>query len=213
MEDSINLRKEYKKDQLSESQMNSNPIIQFEDWFKKASESAINEPYAMTLATCDLAGRPSARIVLLRHYSEQGFVFFTNYASRKGMDLEDNPQGALLFYWDLLEQQIRIEGLVKEVTSKLSDEYFNSRPKESRIGALASNQSRYLESRDELDNKYAELTEKYKNTEKIPRPKDWGGYILQPNYFEFWQGGAHRLHDRMAYIKSKGVWSMKRLAP
>jgi pyridoxamine 5'-phosphate oxidase len=207
------LRRDYQKHYLSENEIEKNPFQQFQLWFNDAVHSDILDANAMTLAT-SRDNKPSARIVLLKGLDENGFIFFTNYQSKKGNDIEDNPNAALLFFWDKLERQIRIEGVLEKIDEKCSDEYFNSRPKGSRIGALASPQSSVIESREIIDLKVASLVEKYKDTEKIQRPSYWGGYKLVPRYFEFWQGRTNRLHDRIAYeLQADSNWKIFRLAP
>jgi pyridoxamine 5'-phosphate oxidase len=190
---------------------NKNPFNQFEQWFAAAVEQCVPEVNAMTLSTANKDGKPSSRIVLLRHASEDGFTFFTNYNSHKAHDLENNPFAALNFFWPALEKQIRIEGKVKKVDATVSDHYFQSRPIESRIGAWASDQSHELKTREELENKIKSFTEKFGNT--VPRPPHWGGYVLIPDYFEFWQGRPSRLHDRVAYVKATDLWNIKLLSP
>ena len=171
------------------------------------------EPTAVALASSTKTGKPSVRMVLMKEYSKEGFVFYTNYKGRKGKELLENPNAALLFFWDRLEQQVRIEGKVKKVSEKESDDYFNIRPRESRIGAIASTQSAVLKSRVTLEKKIAELTKKYEAHEVIPRPAHWGGFILKPTYFEFWQGRPSRLHDRIAYKLSGKTWKIYRMFP
>jgi pyridoxamine 5'-phosphate oxidase len=207
------IRREYQKDYLLENEVDPDPFQQFRLWFDDALRADILDPNAMALAT-SYKNKPSIRIVLLKGLDARGFVFFTNYHSRKGHEMEHNPHAALLFYWDKLERQVRIEGLVEKIDEQSSDDYFRSRPRGSRIGALASPQSTIIESRDVLEKKVAELEEKYRNIEDIQRPSYWGGYRLVPHYFEFWQGRPCRLHDRIVYeLVPAGEWKIFRLAP
>jgi pyridoxamine 5'-phosphate oxidase len=197
---------------LSEKEVEINPIAQFQKWWEQAIESKIEEVNAMTLATVNSFGFPSARIVLLKGYNENGFIFFTNYESRKGNELEVNPNASIVFFWKELERQIRIEGFVSKLSEKESTDYFKSRPIESQIGAWASPQSSVIVSRELLENNFTALELKYANQE-IPKPPHWGGYILNPVQLEFWQGRPGRLHDRIEYGKVDGDWIIKRLAP
>ncbi len=206
------MRRNYTQNGLLEKDVNKNPIEQFRNWFTEATISKIIEPNAMTLATSDKSGLASARIVLLKSFDEKGFIFFTNYQSRKGKEIAETKKGTLLFFWDILERQIRIEGKIKKIPAKDSETYFHTRPFESQIGAIASNQSFVLKSRKELEKKYADLLEKYKG-QIVPMPKHWGGYILEPSKIEFWQGRASRLHDRILYTKKSKTWKMDRLSP
>jgi pyridoxamine 5'-phosphate oxidase len=206
------LRKDYARDSLDEASVEANPIRQFEIWFKQALDARLPEPNTMTLATVDAAGRPSARIVLIKGFDERGFVFFTNYESRKGQDLAANPHASLLFYWIELERQVRIEGTVVKTSSEESDAYFVSRPLGSRIGAWASAQSREIASRAELEAREAQFAERFGETP--PRPPHWGGYRLVPETIEFWQGRPSRLHDRILYTRADdGAWRTSRLSP
>jgi pyridoxamine 5'-phosphate oxidase len=207
------LRKEYSSQSLLETDVAADPIIQFNKWWEQAINSQIDEPNAMTLATASCDGLPSARIVLLKGFNDKGFVFFTNYKSYKAMHLKENPKACLVFFWKELERQVRIVGLVKKTTSEASDAYFNSRPRSSRIGALASPQSQVIKNRQWIDEEYLKLEKQY--TEKDPaRPGYWGGYIVQPIIMEFWQGRPSRLHDRIQYtLEKNGKWKIERLAP
>lgn len=207
------IRKEYRLQSLSEQDVDANPIKQFEKWFQQALASGIEEPNAMTFATSTTDGKPSARTVLLKGIKENGFVFFTNYESKKGKQINDNPFACLVFFWKELERQVRIEGEIKKITDEESDEYFASRPLESRIGAWSSPQSKVIESREVLEKNVAYFTNKYQS-QNIPRPPHWGGYILVPSLIEFWQGGPGRLHDRLQYSIDKiNSWIIQRLAP
>ena len=206
------IRRDYKLQSLLESDVATNPIQQFTKWWQEAINSNIDEVNAMTLATSTIDGKPSARTVLLKDYDEQGFVFFTNYNSHKGKELNENPNAALVFFWKELERQIRIEGTVQKIETTKSDNYFNSRPISSRIGAWSSPQSEVIESREILETNEQNFIEKF--GEVIPRPAHWGGYIIQPNVIEFWQGRSSRLHDRLQYtLMENGAWKMERLAP
>lgn len=213
MNDEINkLRREYRAGvDLDVKTVASDPLAQFRGWFDEALAADPDEPNAMTLATATKDGRPSARTVLLKEYDEAGFVFYTNYTSRKGSELEENPYAALLFYWPKLERQVRIEGGVTKVSVEQSDKYFASRPTGSQLGAAISPQSRVIDGH--------ELAEKFKAAEsslqgrKVERPAHWGGYRLQPVRYEFWQGRENRLHDRIEYNFESGVWTLQRLAP
>jgi pyridoxamine 5'-phosphate oxidase len=207
-----NLRQEYRSAVLSEQDIDQNPIVQFKIWFQQALDAKLYEPNVMTLATATANGIPSARIVLLKGFDEQGFVFYTNYDSHKGRELQENPRAALVFFWAELERQVRIEGEVCKVAPEVSTEYFHSRPHGSQIGAMVSPQSQVIKSRDELENHIVILKEKYAN-QVVPRPDHWGGYIVKPTNMEFWQGRPSRLHDRIRYKFVDGSWIIDRLAP
>lgn len=207
------LRKEYALAGLRRKDLNPDPFQQFKKWFLEAAELDPNEANAMTLATADKNGCPSARMVLLRDADERGFVFFTNYESRKGRELAENPNAALVFYWKQLERQICITGTVTRVSREESEEYFKNRPVGSRIAALASKQSQIVATREVLEKRFKELSLKYKS-KQIPLPSYWGGFILSPRMIEFWQGRPNRFHDRFRYRKqSNGTWVIDRLSP
>jgi len=206
------IRKDYRLRSLNEHEVAGNPVTQFGLWWADAVSSQIDEVNAMTLATCDSDGNPSARILLLKGIEENGFVFFTNYSSRKGIELEENPKACMVFFWKELERQVRIEGSVSKISSQASDEYFNSRPAESRIGAWSSPQSQVIENREVLEENVFEMKKKFSEG-NIPRPEHWGGYILVPSCMEFWQGRPSRLHDRILYTKERKGWKIERLAP
>ena len=207
------IRRDYSHKSLSESDVDANAIKQFEKWWHEAVNSKIDEVNAMTLATASIDALPSARIVLLKEVNEKGFVFFTNYESYKAQQLAENPKACLVFFWKELERQVRITGLIEKISGKQSDEYFQSRPESSRIGAWASPQSRVIEDRQWLDEKFNELVNKMEGT-AIPRPPHWGGYIVKPVVIEFWQGRPSRLHDRIQYtLEENGEWKIERLAP
>lgn len=207
------LRLEYRRGQLQREMMAEEPFAQFAVWFAEAAETDLLEPNAMTLATADENGRPSARLVLLKDFDEQGFVFYTNYESRKGWELAVNPWAALTFWWGNLQRQVRIEGRVERVSAEESDVYYNSRPLGSQIGAWASQQSRMIEDRAELEERLAALEARFA-VEEIVRPPFWGGYRVVPTAVEFWQGGVNRLHDRFLYSRqADGSWLIERLSP
>lgn len=211
--DIAGLRKSYSQRSLSETDILKDPIQQFDNWWKEAIDSGIEEPNAMTLATASADGFPSARTVLLKGYSDEGFVFFTNYESYKGKQLAENPKACLVFFWRELERQVRITGLAEKISSKESDEYFYSRPIESRIGAAISPQSQVIESRDWLESRFKEAENKLQSG-TLERPAHWGGYRVKPVLMEFWQGRPGRLHDRIAFTReSNGEWKIERLAP
>ncbi len=207
------LRRDYRASTLDESDAIADPIEQFEHWWNDVLRAEVPEPNGMTLATVGTDGRPSARIVLLKGFDQQGFNFFTNYDSRKGRELAATPYGALVFWWEPLERQVRIEGTVEKLTYEESDAYYHSRPKGSRLGAWASPQSQVIESRQILENKQLALEKQYGGADQIPRPPHWGGYRLVPDRMEFWQGRPSRLHDRLCYLRAEVGWIRVRLAP
>lgn len=205
------LRTEYSGAPIGPESADPDPFRQFQHWFDEALASEVSQTNAMTLATIGADGRPRARVVLLKEAGPQGFVFFTNYESAKGRELRAEPVASLCFFWEPLHRQVRLVGSVTEISADRSDAYFASRPRESRIGAWASPQSEEIPSREWLDAREAELAQKY--GDDIPRPPHWGGFVLEPDLFEFWQGRAARLHDRVAYERNGDTWSRRRLAP
>jgi len=206
------LREEYTRAGLREADADPDPIEQFRGWFGEALAADLHEPNAMTLATATPDGRPSARVVLLKGFDERGFVFYTNYEGRKGRELEANPRAALVFYWGELERQVRVEGRVSRVSDGESDAYFSGRPRGSQLGALASEQSRPVRDRGALERRLREVEGEYEGRE-VPRPAFWGGYRIEPETIEFWQGRENRLHDRLRYSRSEGGWKIERLQP
>ncbi len=207
------IRKDYMLQTLSEDDIHTHPMKQFEKWWDQAIESKIEEVNAMTLATVNAAGSPSARIVLLKGFNNDGFTFFTNFNSRKGIEIAENPNVCLVLFWKELERQVRIEGNVKKIHESESDTYFNSRPLSNRIGAWASPQSEEIVSREELEKRFSQIEKDFFDKE-ISRPPHWGGYIVQPKSIEFWQGRPSRLHDRIEYkVNENNQWSFVRLAP
>ncbi len=211
--DIASIRKVYSQKTLSEADVDANPFKQFDKWWKEALTSDIDEVNAMTLATASADAVPSARIVLLKGYSEDGFVFYTNYNSYKGKQLMENPKACLVFFWKELERQVRITGIVQKTSVKESEEYFHSRPLASQVGAAVSPQSEVIENREWLEKKFLEL-EKNLDANVIDRPEHWGGYAVRPVIIEFWQGRPSRLHDRIEYsLQENGEWKIQRLAP
>jgi pyridoxamine 5'-phosphate oxidase len=207
------IRRDYQLQSLLENDIQKNPIDQFSIWWNQAIESQIDEVNAMTIATVDANHKPSARIVLLKDFDENGFVFFTNYNSKKGLDMLSNKNVALVFFWKELERQVRIEGTVEKVSEEVSDTYFNSRPEMSRIGAWASPQSTVIPSREILETNFQNYQTEFEKKE-IERPQHWGGYIVKPELIEFWQGRSSRLHDRIVYgVDGNNEWKINRLAP
>jgi len=208
-----NLRRDYRASFLEESEARDNPFDQFEQWWQEVLKADLPEPNGMTLATVSKEGRPSARIVLLKGFDYRGFSFFTNYNSRKGQELAENPYGTLVFWWEPLERQVRIEGTVERLSKEESNAYYESRPKGSRLGAWASPQSQVIESRQILEENQKALEQQYGGIDNVPRPSHWGGFRLVPDRMEFWQGRSSRLHDRLCYLKTEEGWSRVRLAP
>lgn len=207
------LREDYRAKTLEITDVHTNPIQQFNEWFQEALDSQIKEANAMTIATVDAQGKPAARIVLLKGFDENGFIFYTNYDSRKGQELAANPNIAVVFLWKDLERQIRIEGIAEKVAPAVSLNYFQSRPKGSQIGAWASPQSQVIPDRSVLEQNVLDLKEKYKDADNLPIPSHWGGYQIKPTLIEFWQGRSSRLHDRLCYTLIENEWKIERLAP
>lgn len=203
------LRENYESGDLDIQNVYPSPFTQFAQWFEDAQKGNIPEPNAMVLSTVSASGQPSSRVVLLKEFTSEGFIFFTNYSSRKGNEIEINPHVCLNFWWPALERQIRIEGMIKKISDADNDTYFYSRPIGSQAGAIASPQSKVIESREWLEQKFIEVQLKG----NIKRPEHWGGYIVVPVLIEFWQGRSNRLHDRLQYEKENGNWMIKRLAP
>lgn len=206
------LRSDYSQMELNEAHVNKDPFIQFETWLKEALEAEIIEPHAVTLSTASKAGKPASRIVLLREVNSKGFIFYTNYNSEKGKQIAENNNAALNFFWPQIERQVCIEGTLEKVSTTVSDSYFQSRPRESKIGAWVSEQSSIIKNRDILEEKFIQLSAKYPG-EEVPRPPHWGGYLLKPTAIEFWQGRPSRLHDRIQYVLSGNSWLIQRLSP
>jgi pyridoxamine 5'-phosphate oxidase len=214
MKEIENLRKAYHKGTLDLLDLPQDPMDQFRKWWHEAIEAGIDEANAMTLATADVFGYPSARIVLLKGLHQDGFEFFTNYQSPKAKEMEANQHVALLFFWKEMERQIRIEGKVEKVTKERSEQYFQSRPRGSQIGAWSSPQSQVIPDRSVIENNLKATEEKYADVDPLPLPDHWGGYLVRPTYFEFWQGRPDRLHDRFSYTQDPdGPWAVDRLAP
>ena len=212
MNDLYNFRKEYIHSHLIESELLEDPLLQFHRWFEDALNSNMEEPTATVLSTVNKMHQPSSRIVLLKKADESGFSFFTNYNSKKAREIDENPKAALLFPWQDIERQVRIEGTVEKLTNQESDDYFQHRPSGSRIGAWASPQSEVIPSREHLEKLEKDLKEQFV-ANSIPRPPHWGGYRLIPKLYEFWQGRENRLHDRIEYILENDKWMIRRLAP
>ena len=207
------MRKVYLLKSLEEKEVDPNPIKQFESWWQEAINSNAEEPNAMTLATCTPSGKPSARVVLLKGIHPNGFIFFTNYNSRKAHEIEENGFAALVFFWKELERQVRIEGKLIKTSNKESDEYFASRPRESQLGAWSSPQSSVIDGADILQQNMKKYYDKF-HEQEVPRPDFWGGYIVEPTAMEFWQGKPGRLHDRLQYsLDGQNNWTIQRLAP
>lgn len=213
MKNIADIRKDYKLQTLSEKEVAADAIAQFDQWWDDAINSELEEVNAMTLATASADGIPDARIVLLKGYDKNGFVFFTNYQSNKGKEMEQNPNACLVFFWAALERQVRITGTVEKISAAESDAYFISRPIGSRMGAWASPQSNVITKREAIEDNLKEIEQRFSNG-NIPRPPHWGGYIVKPVQIEFWQGRPSRLHDRIRYtLQTEGKWLIERLAP
>jgi pyridoxamine 5'-phosphate oxidase len=206
------MRKDYKMETLREGDVKADPLDQFRLWFEEALKAEVPEPNAMTLATCSANAKPSARIVLLKGVIESGFIFFTNYDSRKGIEIASNPLASLVFLWHELERQVRVDGAIEKISREESASYFYSRPFQSQVSALVSPQSKVIQGKDALEQLHAEKTALYSNN-TVPFPENWGGYLVKPEVIEFWQGRSSRFHDRICYKREFGNWKIERLAP
>ena len=214
IKDLSELRLSYQKGELHEEQVNPNPHEQFLLWFNHALEAQLHEPYAMSLATADAKGRPHVRTVLLRGATEQGYAFYTNYDSQKGLDLAANPYAEILFYWQEQERQIRISGRVVKISEQESTDYYHKRPRDSQIAAhISTPQSGVIESREALQQRFNHLQDDVAEQATLDKPEFWGGYRIEPDYYEFWQGRPNRLHDRLCYEKIEATWKLQRLMP
>jgi pyridoxamine 5'-phosphate oxidase len=207
-----NLRHDFSKSSLNENDVNGLPALQFDSWLQQSLQSEVPEAMAMVLGTVNKTGKPSGRVVYLREYGDNNFAFFTNYNSKKGEELLENPYACITFFWRELERQVRIEGIVEKHSKEASDKYFHSRPRYSKIGAWSSPQSKIIKDRVELEGLVNEFDSRYQ-TADVPRPEHWGGYVLKANYYEFWQGRESRLHDRISYTLENDTWKIERLAP
>lgn len=214
IKDLSELRLNYQKGELHEAQVDRNPHEQFLNWFNHALEAQLPEPYAMSLATADAQGRPHVRTVLLRGATEAGYDFYTNYDSQKGLDLAANPYAELLFYWQEQERQIRVSGKVVKISETESSDYYHKRPRDSQIAAhISTPQSGVIASREELQQRFEHLHDQVQDQPQLDKPEFWGGYRLQPDHYEFWQGRPNRLHDRLRYVKTGSAWTLERLMP
>ena len=214
IKDLSELRLTYQKGELHEEQVDAHPHEQFLNWFNLALEAKLHEPYAMSLATANAQGRPHVRTVLLRGATEAGYDFYTNYDSQKGLDLASNPYAELLFYWPELERQVRVSGQVTKIPLEESTDYYHKRPRDSQIAAhISTPQSGVIESREVLQQRFEQLQSQVEGKSELNKPLFWGGYRLEPDYYEFWQGRPNRLHDRLSYEKQQDVWMLKRLMP
>ncbi|TSH76925.1 pyridoxamine 5'-phosphate oxidase [Acinetobacter sp. RF15A] len=214
IKDLSELRLNYQKGELHEDLVNPNPHLQFLQWFNHALEAHLHEPYAMSLATANAQGRPHVRTVLLRGATEAGYDFYTNYDSQKGLDLAENPYAELLFYWQEQERQIRISGRVLKIAEEESTDYYHKRPRDSQIAAHVSTpQSGAIANRETLQQRFWDLHDQLANQEQLDKPVFWGGYRVQPDYYEFWQGRPNRLHDRLSYTQTEEGWTLQRLMP
>jgi len=206
--------KDYDTKALRRQELAAHPLLQFEQWFQQAVKDQVPEPNAAALATVDASLQPRCRMVLLKYFDHSGFVFFSNYQSAKGKELEANPRAAMTFWWTQSERQVRIEGVVNQLDPNHSDQYFHHRDRESQLAAAASPQSQVLASRQELENYFSALQQQYSDNQPIERPAHWGGYVLSPTRYEFWQGRSHRMHDRFVYVAdNEHQWQVMRLAP
>lgn len=212
MDNLYQMRQEYAAGSLNEAEMPQSPLKAFKEWLKYAIDSGLSEPNAMTVATATTDGKPSARVVLLKEVNDNGFVFFTNYLSRKGRELIVNPETAIVFDWHDIERQVRVEGRAEKLSAEESEAYFNERPEDAKIGAWASPQSKIVKDREELEKLQEEIEEQFDNI-PIHRPSHWGGYLIRPSVIEFWQGRPSRMHDRIVYYKTEDGWTKHRLAP
>jgi pyridoxamine 5'-phosphate oxidase len=204
-------RREYTKYEFDKEMAIESPFKQFEDWFEFAKKNAVFEPNAVHVSTVSNDNKPKNRVVLLKSFDQNGFFFFTNYNSNKSKEIDFNPNVCLTFFWPNIERQVRIEGFAKKVSEKISDDYFNTRPRDSQLSAWASNQSGVIENRQKLDDSLTYFKEKFPTI--VPRPTHWGGFCVIPNYFEFWQGRANRYHDRITYKLTNNNWNINRLCP